>query len=162
MISYEKLFRQYAEALAFIDSTGRIIEINESFRKLFPGIEHSNFNEYIPLDYQKSFENAFKKVLENIPSGFDILDSFHIDTKPSYKVELYPFEKDPVIIFAVIRDITEIKRNENALIASTTGWRLILDSITDPICLTDPDGQIIRVNTKFASTIKEGFHVGIR
>lgn len=157
MFSYKKLFEQCDHPFAIINGQGGIIELNKSFRTLFPGKEKPNLKGYLPPDFHIAFETALKKAGENIPSRFEIIDNFHIHTEPSCLVELFPFEENPVVILAVITDITETKRRENSLIMASSGWRLIIDSITDAICLTDPDGQVIRLNSMFANVVKAGF-----
>jgi PAS domain S-box-containing protein len=145
------------QPLAVIDGRGTILEINESFKNFFAGNSKFNLKDYLPSDFHIVFEAALLKAGSEA-SFLEVIDSINFETRHSLRIDLYPFEENPIVILAVITDMTVIKWKEDTLITATSGWRFIVDSIIDPICLTDPEGRIKRLNTGFASLVKMGFN----
>jgi len=157
VFSYKNIFHRSGQPLAVIDGNGTILEINESFKKLFTSNEQIYLKDYFHADFHKTLESALKKANENKVSGLEVIDGLNFDTDHTLKIDLYPVDDKPPVILAVITDMTLTKWREDTLLMATSGWRFIVDSIIDPICLTDPEGKIKRLNTGFASIVNMGF-----
>jgi PAS domain S-box-containing protein len=157
LISFEEVFRKFNYPSVILNEEGVIIERNESFSKLFDAGGHSRLKDYFSSEFHNQFEASLKSAKDGKQTGFDIIDSFHIDTVPSYRAEFFHAEGNIPVIIAILYDISESKRHENAMLRAASSWRLIFDSIIDPICLTDPDGQVIRCNSSFASLVGTGY-----
>ena len=70
-----------------------------------------------------------------------VLDSCYAATDPA---------SDRTLMFGVLVDITERKRAEEALSASLSMYRAILESTADGILVVNRDGRIVSFNRKFA------------
>jgi|GEM_PF-1243799 len=66
---------------------------------------------------------------------------------------IYDDEGNPKTYCATVRDITEIKRAEEALRASEEKYRSIFESIKDGIYLTSVDGKVLDVNNAFGEML---------
>jgi PAS domain S-box-containing protein len=156
-ISYEVLFHQANFATAIVDSEGKILERNVYFQKVFPE-NFSDLKEYIPADLHFALSKLFAETAMGEKGELEVINRFGQEFQNSFRIEINPLKAEESTIFlAVISDISRYKKTENILIQASSEWRHIFDSILNPICLTNSQGQIARGNTAFSRMVQKNF-----
>jgi PAS domain S-box-containing protein len=61
------------------------------------------------------------------------------------------------MIGGIVRDITERKQAEELLQAAARQWRTTFDAISDPVCLLDLEGRILRCNIAMTRLLEKPF-----
>jgi PAS domain S-box-containing protein len=97
----------------------------------------------------RATEAKVRRALEH--SGFQVFDSYHRrrdGTTFPVEVAVSSIQLDRKYYLAVVRDITQRKRAEEALQASEARFRSLFESSPDAILLTDAGGKIIEMNSQ--------------
>lgn len=119
------------------------------------GYSKEEMYEMTPLDIKPEFnEESFKKMIKPLLNGEKENITFETvhkrKNKTTYPVEvnlqLYKY-KDTTLFIAVILDITERRKNIEALKLSEELFRTTIYSIGDGVITTDIDGRIMQMNT---------------
>jgi PAS domain S-box-containing protein len=148
-----------SESIAIADLKGRIVDINEAGLRMYGLDDRADlvgknpFDIIVPEDQPRALENMSKIVETGSVKGIE----YHIMRKDGKRalietsVSLIKGERgEPKGIVAVARDITERRRMEEALRGSEEKLRLMFESITDGIVVTDSNGVIIEANERAA------------
>ena len=141
------------DLLVTIAPDGKITDVNEATEKVTGRKRNeligSDFSGYFtqPAKAKEGYEQVFNKgTVRDYP-----LELRHKNGKTTpvlYNASVYKDKSGDIVgVFAAARDITEIKRIEEALQATTKLLQSIMDSSTEQIILpTDSEGRILAWN----------------
>ncbi|HZV83203.1 MAG TPA: PAS domain S-box protein [Geobacteraceae bacterium] len=162
----ERKYRQLHEALidgfALTDMDGTIREWNEAFRAMidYPAeeIPHLTYRDITPVTWH-DFENRILRE-EVIPHGFSrVYEKEYIRRDGTiFPVELRTYllrdhRGQASGMWAIIRDISERKRMDNALRESEERYRRFIDTANEGIGITGSDYTITYVNDRLAEML---------
>jgi len=166
--SEEKLrtmFETIGDAFVTVDLEGNIMEVNEATvyisgysKKELVG---HNFMEFVAKKDQDSMLADMKATLEsgispkNLQYSLTAADGRKIDIEFNVSV-LRDSAGDPSGFVAVIRDVSERRRMEEALRESEEERRIVFESIEDAITVTDTSGRIVDLNRAAIKTFGVG------
>ncbi|MGC2460808.1 MAG: EAL domain-containing protein [Steroidobacteraceae bacterium] len=152
------------DALVVMDDTGRITDWNSQAEKTFGWsreqvIGKSLAETIVPIQYREAHKHGMQMFLETgegpIVNKRIELWAMHRDGR-EFPVELavFPVKHDGGWIFSVfIRDLTERKQAEQALVQLRLRSELILEAVGEGIHGIDLDGRIIFENTAAANLL---------
>lgn len=156
---YRKLHESLMDGYVMVSMEGNIIDYNEEYRKMLgyrpEEIKKLSYTDITPEKWH-SFEN---EIVQNqiLPRGYSEVYQKEYKRKDG---TIFPIELRTFLIqnengenegmWAIIRDITERKKSENALKLSEEKFSKIFNSSPNGIILTQAeDGKIIDVNPSF-------------
>ncbi len=155
---YRVLVENAPEALVVIDmSTLKFVNVSKSATELFKATEEQLLNcgpvdispEFQP-DGTLSSEKALLKINEAIEGGKPSFEWTHCDFQGNLiqcEVHLVRIsEGDKVLIRGSVQDVSERKKNEEALRLSENKYRDIFENIQDVFFQTTMDGKIIEIS----------------
>jgi PAS domain S-box-containing protein len=149
---FRALIDQSNDSIEVIDpETFRFLDVNER-ACLDHGYSREEFLSMNVFDIDpdaRATETAVRGALEQ--SGFQVFDSYHRRrdrTTFPVEVAVRSIQLDRKYYVAVVRDITQRKRAEEALQASEARFRSLFESSPDAIILTDAAGKIIEMNSQ--------------
>jgi PAS domain S-box-containing protein len=160
---YMTIFKSANDILMFLDKRGKILDINEKLKEI-GGYEKGDF---IGKNI-RSFTNVIsKKDLAVVRKNF-LKRMAGINVRP-YEVEMITKNRELVTIeinavavrrgskvigdLAILRDVTERKRNEAALRESEERYSALINNAHDMIQSVAPDGSFIFVNPAWLETL---------
>ena len=140
------------DPLVTIGSDGRITDVNSS-TEMVTGYSRdeligTDFSDYFtePEKAKEGYQRVFQKGLVRDY----LLEIRHREghiTPVLYNASVYQDETGEVMgVFAAARDITELKKAEEALRLSSIYNRSLIEASLDPLVTIDPDGKITDVN----------------
>jgi PAS domain S-box-containing protein len=154
----ESRFRALIEGLADgyvrVSMDGRIVETNLAYRKMLGyGDDELRSLTYVDLTpgpwHAMEQRIVERQVLERLYSGV-YEKEYRRKDGTVFPVELRTYliieEGRPVGMWALVRDITERKRTEEALAASEDLFRVAFEGAPTGMALVAPDGRPLRVN----------------
>ena len=161
----EEKFRILSEQspnMVFINQKGRIVYVNPNcviemgFSKEEFYSPDFNFLHLISPEDQDITIRSFERHMageEVDPIEYRLITKYgqSIDAIISFKLIEYKGER---AILGTVTDISERKRNENALRESEEEYRSLFNSIRDSILVTDTDRNILDCNPAFTSLFK--------
>ncbi|MGB9939096.1 PAS domain S-box protein [Methanosarcina sp.] len=153
------LIEANVDPLVTIGPDGKITDVNNSTefvtgysRKELIGTDFSDyFTE--PEKAREGYKHVFQKgLVRNYPLEIRHKDG-HI-TPVLYNASVYLDEAGEVIgVFAAARDITELRKTENALKESLNFQETLLDAVPVPIFYKNTEGRFIGCNKLFANEV---------
>ncbi len=158
---YRQLFEESPTLNIVIGMDGRIQDINHQV-ELTLGFLKKELIGHFPLQYiAPSYQQKAKSKLERLVEGeparneeMDLLDSkgrLHTFLFSTVEMGSHDGQSDSILLAG--RDITERKRNEEALRESENRYRELLENSDEIIQSMDPDGRIIFVNRVWKETL---------
>ena len=156
--SREKLriaFECMADGIAVTDASGNITELNEALVRLHgyscrEEIVGRNATELIA---EKDKSRVAENLGEVLTGGHTHTGEYKLLAQDGGEVEcevtasrLIDAAGNPAGVVAVVRDITERKQAEAALLASEEKLRTIFETMTDAIAVVDVSGNVVEVN----------------
>jgi PAS domain S-box-containing protein len=119
----EAYFEHAGDGIALLDPVGNILKVNQHFESMFGWGEHEIIGRGITLLHQEGQVSQFKQNLKTVKAGKRIKDfetvRYRKDGTPvEIAFNLNPILKDSgelIGISAIIRDLSEKKRNEDLL-----------------------------------------------
>jgi len=154
---YRKLHESMRDAFVIVDMAGRILEYNPAYQEMlgYPKEELRRLT-YVDITPEKWHAFEARLVAEQIlPLGFSELYQKEYRRKDGsiFPVELSAFlirddDGNPFSIWAIVRDITDRVRNEQALRKSEMRYREIIELAVDGILLGTPEGKISGANSQ--------------
>jgi PAS domain S-box-containing protein len=150
-LRYRTLIEQASDAIIITDQEGHLIEVNQSFCKMVGYREE----ELIGMNVTHLLDVAH---LKNDPLRFDLLLQgkalFRERLMKKRNGALFPIEEHVKMlsdqrVLAIVRDITERKRTEEALRKSEDRIRLIIDTIPTMAWSMRPEGVVDYVNQRW-------------
>ena len=154
----ERKFREFADMLPQIvcetDTQGNITFVNHNALE-FLGYTRKEFERglnalhmLIPDDHQRAQENIRRVLIEGTLTGTEYTARRKDGSTFPIIVHSNPIivDKRPVGLRAVIVDISEQKRMEEALRLSKLEWEATFDAMSDWVALIDLESRILRSN----------------
>ncbi|MEL3973540.1 PAS domain S-box protein [Rossellomorea oryzaecorticis] len=119
----EAYFEHAGDGIALLDPAGNILKVNQHFESMFGWKEHEIIGRGITILHQEEQVSQFKQNLRTVKAGKRIKDfetvRYRKDGSPvEIAFNLNPILKDSgelIGISAIIRDLSEKKRNEDLL-----------------------------------------------
>ena len=155
---YRRLHESISDAVATVDMTGHIVECNPAFAAL-AGYSVEELRRMTYRDLTPERWHAFEEQI----LAEQVLTRGHSDVyEKEYcrrdgtvvPVELHTFlltnvGGQGIGMWAIVRDITERKRAEDALRESAERYRTILEAALDGFTVVDTQGRLLEVNDAF-------------
>lgn len=161
----EARFRLLLEAMADgyvrVDMDGRIVETNAVFRRML-GYDAAELRAMTYVDLTPARWHAMEaRIVEKQILGRDHSEVYEKEYRRKdgtvFPVELRAYlvreEGRPVAMWALVRDVTERRRTEDALVASEELFRVAFDAAPIGIALMRPDGRPLRVNPALCAIV---------
>jgi PAS domain S-box-containing protein len=148
---YSYLTRYANDIIILMNEKGEIIQVNErgleKYGYTIEEVKGANVKMLRARSTHSTLPDNIKQVLEK---GHTILESIHI-TKDSVE---FPVEisarsikiEDRTFIQSIVRDITNRKKYEKAILERENNLNITLESIGDAVIATDNEGKITRLN----------------
>ncbi|MGH9433709.1 MAG: PAS domain S-box protein [Terriglobia bacterium] len=154
-----KLYESLPDGVLLTNSNGEILRINAQAEKLFGFSRDELLGQPVEMLIPDRFRaahigqrNAYHRnpLLRPMGAGLELFAKRKDGTEFPVDIMLSPFEtKEGMRVVAVVRDITERKRAEQALKESRAMLENLFESSPDGILLvTSLEGRIIRVNAQ--------------
>ena len=150
---YRCLFESAKDGILILDAeTGKIIDVNPFLMELLGYSKEEMMGKEIwKIGFFKDIAANKEKFAELQQREYVRYDNLPLETASGRKIyvefvsNVYLVSKNKVIQ-CNIRDITERKRTENALLESEIKYRAFFENSMDAILLTNPDGNILSAN----------------
>jgi PAS domain S-box-containing protein len=156
---YRNLHESMRDGFVYVDMAGRIKESNESYREMV-GYSNEELLQLTFLDLTPARWRAFE---QNIVKDQILLKGYSEVYEKEYRKKdgtVFPVELRTILIkdgsgenqgmWAVVRDITERKRAEEALKQAEEKYRSIFEHTVEGIFQATPEGRYLSVNPALA------------
>jgi len=158
---YRAIFNASADALVLWNSELKRVDVNPAYERLYgfarEEVLNATYPDHLPLEYVERRRELVRRTLAGEPCQAELEairkngDRFHIE------VRTIPIQhRGEPHVLAIVRDITERKRSEQALRASEEQYRAIFNASVDGLLLWDADHRIVDANEAFLSM--HGYH----
>ena len=155
-----KLAECSPDAMVVTDRHGKIAWVNAQTEKLFGYSRDDLFGQTVDLlvpdrfrEIHPAHRNAYsaEPTIRPMGSGLELYGRRKDGTEFPIDIMLSPIgiEREPAIVLAAIRDVSERKRAEKALHESERRLRAFLDNSPNLIFLKDVEGRYLLVNREF-------------
>lgn len=159
---YKALFENMRDAIVLLDKEGNVVEVNRAAEKItgykteeIKGKKYGKL-KFIDLESKKRIARIFKKRMagREAPSYYEITGIAKDGRKIITEVSSTPFIKNGEIVgsLAIIRNVSERKKIEEALRESEERWRLLAENTPDVILNVDRNGKILTLNRSISGT----------
>lgn len=148
---YRTLFETASDAIllmrgdCFVDCNARALALFGCAREQIVGESPQRFSPPTQPDGRASDESALQHLgnaLAGVPQLFEWEHCRSDGTRFAAEVSINSLELgDDPLLLAVVRDITERKRADEALRQSEEQLRLIMENLADLVAVLDPDGR---------------------
>ncbi|HYA94132.1 MAG TPA: PAS domain S-box protein [Thermodesulfobacteriota bacterium] len=160
------IFASIQDGISILDKEMNIIRVNQAMERWY--------SHAMPLVGKKCYE-AYRGRKERCnvcpthqtilarKAAYEVVPKVGLDGKILGWLDLYSF---PLIdtatermsgVIQYVRDITERKRAEEALLNAAQQWRTTFDGISDIVCMLDKEGRIIRCNKAMTGFLGKTF-----
>jgi len=158
---YRAIFNASADALVLWNSELKRVDVNPAYERLYgfarEEVLNATYPDHLPLEYVERRRELVRRTLAGEPCQAELEairkngERFHIE------VRTIPIQhRGEPHVLAIVRDITERKRSEQALRASEEQYRAIFNASVDGLLLWDADHRIVDANQAFLSM--HGYH----
>ena len=151
----EQRWRLLAESIpdivAILDRDARLVSLNRTAPD-GQSLLHRHAYAFLTEDSAKEYREAFEGVLasrttarfesRSLGVGGSVGAWYETILVPVAEAEGGPVER----VLAVARDVTDRKRNEEAMRASEQKWRTLVDALPDVVLVLDRDRRILSAN----------------
>jgi len=158
---FQQLFDNSPDAIAMLDDTDRVVQVNRGFETLFGYRAEEvkgRFLYYmvVPEDRIEEASALARAALNNQVSRIETVRKHKDGSLVDVSLLHYPiqFGNKTVAVYAIYSDITERKQMEEEMRRATEEWRTTFDSITDLVFINDKNFRLLRVNKAFADAFK--------
>ncbi|MFA5269393.1 MAG: PAS domain S-box protein [Methanoregula sp.] len=133
---------------------GKYREVNEVTCRML-GYSREELLQHSPLDFTTEYHNRpiediGKEIITRGHSRFETGHRNRDGTVIPVEINAHVIRHDSkTLVLSVVRDITERKKAEDAILKSGREWQTTFNAITDAVFLLDDKGRIIRHNRAF-------------
>ena len=155
---FEKLFDLSPDAVIVSDPEGRIAEASVQAARMFGYARADLLGMAVEILVPKRFRHSHPTHRRNYSAnprvrpmgdGLELYGCRKDGTEFPVEIMLSPVETSGgTVVLSVIRDITERKRNSEAVRRSELQFRALFEHSPDAIVVTSPEGTIIEVNAQ--------------
>ena len=144
------------DAFIMLDTEGNVVQINSAYTKMFGLKAEEVVDKHtmeLPTMTPEDAKKGMKLMSEVLKTGGTKAIDMMVYTKGGKEFPISATgtavkdaEGNPMYFVSTMRDMTERKRAEEALRESEEKLRLMFESVTDGITVTDLEGKIVQVN----------------
>jgi len=152
-VYFENLFHSSPDAIAILDKSDRIIQVNKSFEKIFEYYEDEiKGNRLNELIVPHGLKGESKKYTKEIANGRTVNFESIRQTKGGYKIDVSVvgspiiFNKNQQAIYVIYRDISSRKKALMKLQESEDRYRSLYTKTKAMLYSIDINGEIIAVS----------------
>jgi two-component system NtrC family sensor kinase len=150
---HKKIIQSAIDGFVMVTKDGRITDVNQAYCEMTGYSKKELLNMSISeLDYienNKEVEGHIKKVNEKGKDRFESLHAKKDGSLINVEVSAIPQPYDESITVAFIKNITEQKNAEEALIESEKKYRHLVDNIYGLVCELDENDIYTYVNNRY-------------
>ncbi len=155
---FEKLFEFSPDAIIVTDSEGRITSLNAQVERMFGFSREELMGQPVEILIPERFRNKHPQrresyraqaTLRPMGAGLELFGRRKDGSEFPVDIMLSPVEtEEGKVVLSVIRDISERKRDQEALRRSEQQLRSLFQFSPDAIVVTGPDGRITEANAQ--------------
>ncbi|HSO58410.1 MAG TPA: EAL domain-containing protein, partial [Paenisporosarcina sp.] len=155
---YKSLFEDNSEAILLFDLEGRFLQFNQSVNELygytFEELLHQSFTTLIIPEYLEMTINQFSIAAQGQATTYET----SVSNKAGYQMDLHVknipifVDQEIVGVFGIIKDITDIKRAEEALIEAESKYRSLVEQSIMGVYIFQDD-KIVYLNPRLEEII---------
>ncbi len=153
---YRAVFNASADALVLWNSELRRIDVNPAYEQLYgysrEEVLDSDYPAHLPVEYVERRRDLVRRTLAGEPCQVELEALRKNGERFQIEVRTIPIQhRGEPHVLAIVRDITERKRAEEALKSSEEQYRAIFNASVDGLLLWDADHRIVDANEAFLS-----------
>lgn len=157
---FDALMRQTSDAVAVLDTQGKVERVNQASVKLFGYTQELLAGKPLPHASEEetaAFRRTFEQALEGRPCCECETKRLHLDGMAvPVSVSIIPVRNSAMQVVRVLscsRDMTERKRIEQELEASQANYRFITENMSDMIYVLKKDGTVVYASASHTKLI---------
>jgi two-component system cell cycle sensor histidine kinase/response regulator CckA len=150
---FQQLFESAPEAIVFLKTDERIIQVNREFTRLFGYTQEEavgrEINELIvPATHREEGLTLTRRVAQGSIISAESVRRRKDGSLVDVSILGRPVRVDggQIALYAIYRDITDRKKAEEALRKSESSFRGLFNSVNDAIYIQDREGRFVDVN----------------
>ncbi len=158
---FEKLFEASPDAIVVTNAEGRITSINTQVEQLFGYMRQELIGQGVEILVPERFRQmhpahrgAYNTHASVRPmgAGLELFGRRKDGGEFPVDIMLSPMETaDGRVVISVIRDVSDRKRAQEAILRSEQQFRALFEFSPDSIVASDPEGRIIEMNARVES-----------
>jgi two-component system cell cycle sensor histidine kinase/response regulator CckA len=152
----EHLFESAQEAIVIGDSDGRVLRVNNEFKRMFGYSKNEAVDRQIdelltPAELMEEAAAATRATASGQRVSLETLRRRKDGKLIHVQLIGSPIKlgEEQVGVYGIYRDITEQKQAEHALVREKSYLDQLIESAPEGIVITDNEGRIVRVNSEF-------------
>ena len=157
---FNELFEQSPQAVAVTALDHRIIRVNRKFTQLFGYSQEAALGRplgelIVPAESQDEYRRHTESVVRGERVETEGIRCRQDGSRFPAAIALVPFSLpgQAAAVYAMYRDITKHRRDEEARSASEGRWRALFDNSAVGISVTDIDGKFIATNRAYREMV---------
>jgi PAS domain S-box-containing protein len=151
---YRAIFNASADALVLWNSELKRVDVNPAYERLYGykrgEVLDTSYPNHLPAEYVERRRELVRRTLAGEPCQEELEAVRKNGGRIQIEVRTIPVQhRGEPHVLAIVRDITERKRAEEALRASGEQYRAIFNASVDGLLLWDSDHRIVDANEAF-------------